>query len=337
MVHRRNSSVVKPVFPRSKPLVSSSSTATSLSSSSSSNSMSASLALPVSLSSAQLRGRRLRIRLTVLLILVVISVSTYLLCFSTSLTDYHTATLNHHHHDQSQHAGTPFSKPKPKFRPHKANALYAHAAANPPIKLNAEEELAAVSAHLAALPQNVIPSFVDPSKSIDPQLVLDFDVSAGKRSEEEVKMMVEQTWEHNPVVVYCKHYSPQSRSLRNILSTMDIHPPPTVFEVDLRPDSDVLLPLISRVIKEVSTQTLNSSRQDSDAPAAADVDAAVAHPGSKHSGPSSLPALLIGGKLISAGDVELVSRLLENGSLKEMIKGAGAEIRDAKRKKKGRR
>lgn len=163
---------------------------------------------------------------------------------------------------------------------------------------------------------------------IDPQLVLDFDVAAGKRSEEELKVLVQQTWEHNPVVVYCKHYSPQSRSLRNILSKLDIQPPPTIFEVDVRPDSEVLMPLIARIIKSVFAVQAPLQSSDHD-------ENASAPPASLN--PFPLPALLIGGKVISGGDVELVDRLLESGKLKEMMMEAGAEVKDAKKKKKGRR
>ena len=231
---------------------------------------------------------------------------------------------------QVEHHADPWTPPKHKNKPHRATALLSHASPNTPLKLNPEEELAAVSSHLAALAQNVIPAHVDPSRMIDPQLVLDFDVAAGKRSEEELKVLVQQTWEHNPVVVYCKHYSPQSRSLRNILSKLDIQPPPTIFEVDVRPDSEVLMPLIARIINAVFAvqAPLQLSDHDSDV--------------TEHNAPASLnpfplPALLIGGKVVSGGDVELVDGLLESGKLKEMMREAGAEVKDAKKKKKGRR
>ncbi|TFL03061.1 hypothetical protein BDV98DRAFT_591856 [Pterulicium gracile] len=232
---------------------------------------------------------------------------------------------------QVEHHADLWTRPKQKNKPHRATALLSHASPNPPLTLNPEEELAAVSSHLAALAQNVIPPHVDPSRMIDPQLVLDFDVAAGKRSEEELKVLVQQTWEHNPVVVYCKHYSPQSRSLRNILSKLDIQPPPTIFEVDVRPDSEVLMPLIARVINAVFA-VQSSSDHDSDG-----TEDGASSPPASSLNPFPLPALLIGGKVISGGDVELVDRLLENGKLKEMMREAGAEVKDAKKKKKGRR
>lgn len=71
------------------------------------------------------------------------------------------------------------------------------------IQLTSAEELAAISSFLASLPQNQIPSFVDPSTPIDPQLVLDFD-TRGPRASEEVRAMVDDVWSRNPVFVYSK-------------------------------------------------------------------------------------------------------------------------------------
>lgn len=71
------------------------------------------------------------------------------------------------------------------------------------IQLDPAQELAAVTSFLASLPQNVIPSSIDPSRSIDPQLVLDFDTRSS-RAAEEVNAMVEDAWSRNPVVLYSK-------------------------------------------------------------------------------------------------------------------------------------
>lgn len=75
------------------------------------------------------------------------------------------------------------------------------------IKLNAAQELAAISSFLASLPQNHIPPSVDPSVPIDPQLVLDFDTH-NQRAAEEVQAMVDDVWSQNPVFLYSKvcHY-----------------------------------------------------------------------------------------------------------------------------------
>lgn len=71
------------------------------------------------------------------------------------------------------------------------------------IRLSSAQELAAVSSFLASLPQNQIPSFVDPSSPIDPQLVLDFD-TRGPRASLEVQAMVDDVWSRNPVFLYSK-------------------------------------------------------------------------------------------------------------------------------------
>ena len=72
-----------------------------------------------------------------------------------------------------------------------------------PFQLNAAQELAAVSSFLASLPQNTIPSFVDPLHPIDPQLILDFD-TRGSRAKEEIKAMVVDVWAMNPVLLFSK-------------------------------------------------------------------------------------------------------------------------------------
>jgi len=77
------------------------------------------------------------------------------------------------------------------------------AANHPQIDLTPEQELAAVSSFLASLPQNIIPPFVDPSVPIDPELVLDFDTRSPK-AREEMDVMTELVWAHNPVFLYSK-------------------------------------------------------------------------------------------------------------------------------------
>ncbi len=73
----------------------------------------------------------------------------------------------------------------------------------PEIMLSPEQELGAVTAFMAALPQNVIPTDIDPARPIDPQLVLDFD-TRGPRAEEEVTNVINDVWLRNPVVVFLK-------------------------------------------------------------------------------------------------------------------------------------
>jgi len=170
-------------------------------------------------------------------------------------------------------------------------------AGRPQIELDAAQELAAVSSFIASLPQNVIPSSVDPSQPIDPQLVLDFDTRSPQAAEE-VATVVSEVWARNPVMLYSKFYSPISREIKQMLSDMYLRPSPTIVEVDQRTDESVLAPLLFRLTSK-----------------------------------SELPILLIGGRTFS-GSIEELRYLKNKGELQRMIAAAGAEIYGAKRKQK---
>lgn len=77
------------------------------------------------------------------------------------------------------------------------------ASGRPQVQLNASQELAAISSFIASLPHNVIPGTVDPSKPIDPQLVLDFDTRTAHAAEE-VETVVKDVWAQHPVMLYSK-------------------------------------------------------------------------------------------------------------------------------------
>lgn len=81
--------------------------------------------------------------------------------------------------------------------------LKASNAERPQVQLNESQELAAISSFLASLPQNVIPPSVDPSRPIDPELVLDFD-TRGPRAADGVQEIVEDVWTRNPVILFSK-------------------------------------------------------------------------------------------------------------------------------------
>ena len=129
------------------------------------------------------------------------------------------------------------------------------ALSRPDVSLSPEQELGALTAFMAALPQNVIPTNIDPAKPVDPQLVLDFDTRS-PQAEKEVDSLVIDVWLSNPVVLFSKvrdishstrvhfcltsfppsrqFHSSVSRELKSILKAMDINPPPTIFDVDQR-------------------------------------------------------------------------------------------------------
>ncbi|KAF9479730.1 hypothetical protein BDN70DRAFT_878490 [Pholiota conissans] len=164
-----------------------------------------------------------------------------------------------------------------------------------PLKLDLPQELAAVTSFLASLPQNVIPHTVDPSIPIDPQLVLDFD-TRGPRAQEEVRAMVEDVWLRNPVFLYSKLYSPPSREIKSVLSQLHLRPDPTIIDVDIRDDSEILTAMLKRL-----------------------------------TGVTELPVLIIGGKPV--GSLEEVKALEKSGELSKLVTEAGALINGAKKKK----
>jgi hypothetical protein len=132
----------------------------------------------------------------------------------------------------------------------------------PQLILDPVQELAAIANFLISLPQNAIPSSVDPDKTIDPQLVLDFDTRAPS-AQTELKAIMQEVWTRNPVVLFCKvsarhdvsvrrlserwHFeqlhSPISRELKAKLALMQLYPPPTIFDVDQRSMYPSIYPL----------------------------------------------------------------------------------------------
>ncbi|KII92558.1 hypothetical protein PLICRDRAFT_103624 [Plicaturopsis crispa FD-325 SS-3] len=171
---------------------------------------------------------------------------------------------------------------------------------NPQVQLTDAQELAAVSSFIASLPQNVIPSSVDPAKPIDPQLVLDFDTRSA-RAKQEVEHIVHDVWATNPVMLFSKTHSPLSREIKTTLASLNLRPEPTIFEVDQRDDAAVLTPLIFRL----------TEAQD-------------------------LPVLLIGGKRVAVNDIAALRAMQESGDLQKSIQSAGAILNGGK-KKKGRK
>ncbi|EKM54653.1 uncharacterized protein PHACADRAFT_258644 [Phanerochaete carnosa HHB-10118-sp] len=168
----------------------------------------------------------------------------------------------------------------------------------PALQLTPEQELAAVTTFLASLPQNVIPSNVDPSKPIDPQLVLDFD-TRNPQALTEIAQLEHDAWVRYPVVFYSKMHSPISRDLEKIILELNLLPGPAIIPVEYRPDEEVLRPLLERL-----------------------------------TGASELPILLVGGKII--GTPQEVKYMHSKGSLARAISDAGAIV-DGLRKKKGRK
>lgn len=164
------------------------------------------------------------------------------------------------------------------------------------LTLQPEEELAAVSSFLASLPQNVIPPYVDPARPIDPHLVVDFDTRS-PRAADEVREMMDDVWTRNPVFLYSRMYSPLSREVKAMLAELHLKPAPTIIDVDIRDDAEVLEPLVQRLASA-----------------------------------EELPVLIVGGTIV--GDIASIRALYDSGELKQRISDAGAVIDGAKKKHK---
>ncbi|KAG6869098.1 hypothetical protein C0993_001663 [Termitomyces sp. T159_Od127] len=161
------------------------------------------------------------------------------------------------------------------------------------VALDQHQELAAISSFLTSLSRNIIPLSVDPSVTIDPQLVLDFDTRSA-RAAEEVQHMVKDVWERNPVLLYSKLYSPASREIKAILTRMNLQPSPTIIDVDIRDDAKVVEAIICRLTLSLE-----------------------------------LPVLLIGGRPI--GSIEEIRALEESGELHKLVTASGAVIDGSKK------
>jgi hypothetical protein len=170
----------------------------------------------------------------------------------------------------------------------------------PQIALTPEEELAALSSFIISLPdQNVLPSSVDPSQPIDPQLILDFNTRADGAGAE-LKRLVAATWENHPVVMYTKP-SAVTRELRTLVDSLNLRPSPVVIDISERVDVETLEPVLDRL-----------------------------------TGSPSFPILLVHGVLIDVSTADRVEELNQSGSLQKLVSEAGAVINGGKRRK-GRR
>jgi hypothetical protein len=140
--------------------------------------------------------RKSRQRATVLCLMSLVVLTTYV-CLVSPPALSPGQSPHRHRHPSPEDAWRQLVENLPK-PPH--GGFHNH---QPEIVLSPEQELGALTAFMAALPQNVIPPDVDPTRPIDPQLVLDFDTRS-PRAEEEVDNIVSEAWFRNPVVVFSK-------------------------------------------------------------------------------------------------------------------------------------
>ena len=77
-----------------------------------------------------------------------------------------------------------------------------HSRRNPhDLVLEPQQELGVLVSFMVSVKANVLPSDIDPSKPLDPQLVVGFDTRADG-AKEEVEALVEETWLNYPVVIF---------------------------------------------------------------------------------------------------------------------------------------
>lgn len=92
-------------------------------------------------------------------------------------------------------------------------------------------------------------------------------------------------------------YSPLSREVKAMLAELHLKPAPTIIDVDIREDAEVLEPLVQRVASA-----------------------------------KELPVLIVGG--INLGDIASIRALYDSGELRLRVADAGAVIDGAKKKHK---
>lgn len=185
-----------------------------------------------------------------------------------------------------------------------------------PLELSPEDELAALTAFIAALPWNALPSHVDPSRPLDPTIILDFDPSH-RRARDELASLRRETWQLNPVVVFGRSRHPPTREARAVLEALSVDVKNGVMEVDMaeRVDGEIVLGVLGRLV--TSLEPKSSSPSSSESPEEEAVE---------------LPLLLVGGKPVRGSDVP---NLVESGELPKMLREAGVRMAAPGKKKKG--
>ncbi|KDQ57427.1 hypothetical protein JAAARDRAFT_686524 [Jaapia argillacea MUCL 33604] len=222
------------------------------------------------------------------------------------------ASLSPQHLDSnphSKHKGSSFHYPG-HFRP----KYQAHRPSRPQIALDPAQELAAVTSFIVSLAENLIPLSVDPSKPIDPEVVLDFDTRSD-RAQEELDAIIKDVWSRFPVVLFSKFHSAISREAKAILSELSLKPAPMIIDVDKREDEEILVPLLYRLTSPYHIPTISPITQEEEE--------------------RSLPILLIAGQPITT--ISQLRDLHSRGELGKLLGDAGAVVGGAKKKGKGRR
>lgn len=210
-----------------------------------------------------------------------------------------------------------------------------------PLQLSPPEELAALVAFISTLSTNSLPPSVDPSVPLDPSAILSFDLSrlSPAQARDELSHVSQETWAMHPVVVFGKARHPPTRALRMLLDGYGIDPLPSVFQIDQRPDRELLMPVLRRIVgpDAALAPAVLAAVPDPDADADSGLDLVEEEEDEGERARAleagvRLPMLFVAGQFIPQRDIP---RLVEDGGLLEMIKDSGARTGVARKKGKG--
>ena len=152
------------------------------------------------------RKHRIKHRTALIALISLFSFTCYLLFIAYPSVNLSRSLLIHvQDYDRHEsHLPDPPSPKHPTSPPRKVtHRLKPVAMPRPPLDFSPTEELAALSAFIAALPHNVLPPSVEPNTPLDPQLVLDFDPRS-ESAKDELTRLVDQTWSRFPVMLFTK-------------------------------------------------------------------------------------------------------------------------------------
>ncbi|KAH7100849.1 hypothetical protein BKA62DRAFT_619473 [Auriculariales sp. MPI-PUGE-AT-0066] len=162
------------------------------------------------------------------------------------------------------------------------------------------DELGALIGFLAAIGSNALPANLDPTETLNPDVVLEFNARS-LHGAERVREHVQDVWAQYPVVILSEvgrgDLAELTRGVKRLFALYKLKPLPMMLDIDLRDDKRVLKPLLYRL-----------------------------------TGLSSFPLILIGGHPIL--DVNSVFSLDKAGALAELLRTSGAIVggSDARRK-----
>lgn len=174
------------------------------------------------------------------------------------------------------------------------------------LELTPADELAALTAFMAALPWNALPSHIDTSVPLDPNIILDFDPSH-PRARDELAELRRETWQLNPLVLFGRSRHASTREVRSVLEKLGVNVD-GMMQVNMneRVDGDLVMGVLRRVLPSLDSI---SDRSEVD-----------------------LPFLLINGRPIYGEDVPT---LVESGEMVRLLRDAGVRLVVGGKKKKG--